>query len=109
MMPVGYNSNVEIVQGYGYIAVVQEMIHDTRVIPTDGRPFSESKIPQWMGESRGYWDGDTLVVETKNFTTLTAIQQAPTSDALKVAACAPGMIRRGQLSRGSLSKITELY
>ncbi len=84
MMPVGYNSNLQIVQGAGYVAIVQEMIHDTRVIPTDGRPFSESKIPQWMGESRGHWDGDTLVVETTNFTTRTAIQQTPTSDALKV-------------------------
>jgi hypothetical protein len=84
MMPVGYNSNLQIVQGTGYVAVVQEMIHDTRVIPTDGRPFSDSKIPLWMGESRGHWDGDTLVVETTNFTTRTAIQQTPTSDALKV-------------------------
>jgi hypothetical protein len=84
MMPVGYNSDVQIVQGAGYVAIVQEMIHDTRVIPTDGRPFSNSKIPLWMGESRGHWDGDTLVVETTNFTTRTAIQQTATSDALKV-------------------------
>lgn len=84
MMPVGYNSDLQIVQGTGYVAIVQEMIHDTRVIPTDGRPFSGSKIPQWMGESRGHWDGDTLVVETTNFTTRTAVQGTPTSDALKV-------------------------
>ncbi len=84
MMPVGYNSNLQIVQGYGYVAIVQEMIHDTRVIPTDGRPMPSAKIPQWMGESRGHWEGDTLVVETTNFTTRTAIQGTPTSDALKV-------------------------
>jgi hypothetical protein len=83
MMPVGYNSNLQIVQGAGYVAVIQEMIHDTRVIPTDGRPITDN-IPQWMGTSTGHWEGDTLVVETKNFTTRTAIQQAPTSDALKV-------------------------
>jgi hypothetical protein len=84
MMPVGYNSDLQIVQGIGTVAIIQEMIHDTRVIPTDGRPFSGSNVPQWMGESRGHWDGDTLVVETKNFTTRTAIQGTPTSDTLKV-------------------------
>jgi hypothetical protein len=84
MMPVGYNSTLQIVQGTGYVAIIQEMIHDTRVIPTDGRPFSGAKVPQWMGESRGRWEGDTLVVETTNYNTRVAIQGTPISDALKV-------------------------
>ena len=74
MMPVGYNSNLEIVQGPGYVAITQEMIHDTRIIPTDGRPHLPSSVRQWMGDSRGHWEGDTLVVDTTNFTDRTAFR-----------------------------------
>ncbi|HSR07533.1 MAG TPA: hypothetical protein VLM42_10305 [Bryobacteraceae bacterium] len=84
MMPVGYNSTLQIVQGKGYVAIVQEMIHDTRVIPTDGSPHVPSAIRQWMGDSRGHWEGDTLVVETVNFEPRTPFQQVPFSDAAKV-------------------------
>ena len=84
MMPEGYNSNVQIVQGLGYVSVLQEMIHDARVIPTDGRPHLPENIRQWMGDARGHWEGDTLVVETTNFTDRTTLQQAPTSAKLKV-------------------------
>jgi hypothetical protein len=84
MMPEGYNSNVQIVQGQGYVSVLQEMIHDARVIPTDGRPHLPENIRQWMGDARGHWEGDTLVVETTNFTDRTTLQQAPTSTKLKV-------------------------
>ena len=84
MMPEGYNSNVQIVQGQGYVSVLQEMIHDARVIPTDGRPHLPENIRQWMGDPRGHWEGDTLVVETTNFTDRTMIQQAPTTTRLKV-------------------------
>jgi len=74
MMPVGYNSNLQIVQGPGYVAIMQEMIHDVRVIPTDGSPHIPSSIRQWMGDSRGHWEGDTLVVDTTNFTDKTAFR-----------------------------------
>jgi hypothetical protein len=84
MMPEGYNSNVQIVQGQGYVSVLQEMIHDARVIPTDGRPHLPENVRQWMGDARGHWEGDTLVVETTNFTDRTTLQQAPTSPKLKV-------------------------
>jgi len=84
MMPVGYNSTLEIVQGQGYVAIVQEMIHDTRVIPTDGRPHAPADVKQWMGDSRGHWEGDTLVVETVNYNPQVVIQGAPVSDAAKV-------------------------
>ena len=68
MLPVGYNGNLEIVQSPGYVAIMQEMIHDVRIIPTDGRPHVASNVRQWLGDSRGHWEGNTLVVETTNFT-----------------------------------------
>jgi len=74
MMPVGYNGNLEIVQGEGYVAIMQEMIHDVRVIPTDGRPHVSPRIREWMGDSRGHWEGNTLVVDTTNFTDRTAFR-----------------------------------
>jgi hypothetical protein len=74
MMPVGYNSNLQIVQGPGYVAILQEMIHDVRMIPTDGSPHLPSNVRQWFGDSRGHWEGDTLVVDTTNFTDRTAFR-----------------------------------
>ena len=68
MLPIGYNSNLQIVQGEGYVAIMQEMIHDVRIIPTDGRPHAPSNIRELMGDSRGHWEGNTLVVDTTNFT-----------------------------------------
>ncbi len=66
MLPGAYNNNIRIVQTRDYVVVMQEMIHEARIIPTDGRPHSN--IRQWFGSSRGHWEGDTLVVETINFT-----------------------------------------
>jgi hypothetical protein len=74
MLPAGYNSNLQIVQGPGYVAVMQEMIHDVRIIPTDGRPHAPSNIRQYLGDSRGHWEGNTLVVDTTNFTPATAFR-----------------------------------
>ena len=74
MTAAGYNSNLQIVQGPGYVAILQEMIHDTRIIPTDGRPHLAANVRQLMGDSRGHWEGDTLVVETTNFTDRTAFR-----------------------------------
>ena len=65
MFPGGYGNVYEIVQAPGYVAIVSEMIHETRIIPLDNRPLSN--IRQWNGESRGRWDGNTLVVETTNY------------------------------------------
>ncbi len=67
MLPPGYNSYLQIVQSPGYVMILQEMIHDARIIPLDGRPPLTSNVRRWLGESRGHWDGDTLVVETSNF------------------------------------------
>ena len=66
MLPVGYNAGNEIVQAPGYVALRNEMIHETRIIPLDGRAHVPAAIRGYMGDSRGRWDGDTLVVETTN-------------------------------------------
>jgi hypothetical protein len=82
MLSPGYNSNLQVVQGPGYVAIMQEMIHDVRIIPTDGHPHVDSSVRQLMGDSRGHWEGNTLVVDTTNFTDRTAWQGA--SDKLHV-------------------------
>ena len=84
MMPAGYNSDLQIAQGSGYVAFEQEMIHDTRIVPTDGRPHLPDSVHQWFGDARGHWEGDTLVVETTNFTNRTSVQNTPTTEKLKV-------------------------
>ncbi len=67
MLPGPYNSNYQVFQTPGYVVITSEMIHDTRVIPLDGSPHLPSNIRQWMGDSRGHWEGNTLVVDTTNF------------------------------------------
>ncbi len=62
----GYNSNYQIVQSAGHVAILMEMMHDTRIIPLDGRPHLPSTVRTALGDSRGHWEGDTLVVETTN-------------------------------------------
>ena len=65
MLPSFYNNNYQIVQTHNQVVILAEMVHDVRIIPLDGRPHEN--IPQWMGDSRGHWEGDTLVVDTVNF------------------------------------------
>jgi len=67
MIPNGYNANYQILQTPDYIAILIEMIHESRIIPLDGRPHVSNGVTQWLGDSRGYWNGDTLVVETERF------------------------------------------
>ena len=74
MMPANYNANYQIVQAPGYVALLSEQIHDVRVIPTDGRPHVSQNVRQLLGDSRGHWEGSTLVVETTNFTDRTAFR-----------------------------------
>jgi hypothetical protein len=66
--PGGYNNNVQIVQTPGYVMLLLEMNHDARIIPMDRRPHLPGSIRQWLGDSRGRWEGNTLVIETTNFT-----------------------------------------
>ncbi len=67
MMPAIYGNAYQIVQGQGWVGIRYEMIHEARVIPLDNRPHASSKIRTLMGDAKGHWDGDTLVVETTNF------------------------------------------
>jgi hypothetical protein len=67
MLPPGYNPAYQIVQSPGYVTILIEMLHETRVIPLNNTPHPPSTVRSWMGDSRGRWEGDTLVVETTNF------------------------------------------
>jgi len=69
--PSMYNNNIQIIQNKDHVVLITEMIHDARIVPLDGRPHITDEIRQWTGDSRGYWDGETLVVETRNFNDLT--------------------------------------
>ena len=79
MMPAGYGSRYEIVQSPDTVAIRYEMIHEARVIPLDRRPHIASGLKQYLGDARGYWDGDTLVIETTNFRAETAPQRSSES------------------------------
>jgi hypothetical protein len=68
MFPTVYNANTRIVQGPGYVGITYEMIHDTRVVPTDGRAHTRTTLRQMNGNSTAHWEGDTLVVDATNFT-----------------------------------------
>jgi len=71
LMPSVYNNNVQIVQNKDYVVIFAEMVHDARLIRLTKGPELDPKVGQWSGDSRGYWDGDTLVITTKNFNGLT--------------------------------------
>jgi hypothetical protein len=68
MVPGPYNNNYQILQTPGYVVILHEMIHDARIIPLDGRPHVGQNVRQWFGDSRGRWEGATLIVDTTNFT-----------------------------------------
>ena len=72
MLPGGYNNNVQIIQSPGYVVILLEMNHDARIIPIEQGPRRPGGLRQWLGDSRGHWEGDTLVVTTTNFTDQTA-------------------------------------
>jgi hypothetical protein len=76
MIPVMYGNNYQIIQTPGFVAIMYEIIHETRLVPLDGRPHIGAAISEHMGDPRGHWDGDTLVVETTNFKPLTAYRQS---------------------------------
>ena len=67
IFPTGYGSGYQILQGPGYVSIVYEMIHEARIIPLDGRPHVGSGIRLWNGDSRGRWEGNTLVVDITNY------------------------------------------
>jgi hypothetical protein len=71
MLPSPYNNNVQFIQTREYVVIANENIHDARIVPLDGRPHGT--VAQWMGDSRGRWQGDTLVVDTINFSNKTSL------------------------------------
>jgi hypothetical protein len=81
MTPGSYNNNLQIVQTKTHLVIMTEMVHSARIIPIDGRPHGA--LRQWMGDSRGRWEGDTLVVETKNFVGETSLSGS-TKDTLLI-------------------------
>ena len=72
MMPSVYNNYMQLFQAEDYVVILNEMVHDARIIPLDNRPHLPTGVRQWMGDARGRWEGDTLVVETTNFTDKTS-------------------------------------
>ncbi|MCY4599996.1 MAG: hypothetical protein OXF27_08760, partial [Acidobacteria bacterium] len=72
MIPSFYNSAMHLLQTPDHVVILNEMVHDARIIPLDGRAHLPDGLRQWMGDSRAHWDGDTLVVETANFTDKTS-------------------------------------
>jgi hypothetical protein len=84
LIPTGYNNGNEIVQTPGWVALRIEMIHETRMIPLDGRPHPSPAIRSYNGDSRGHFEGNTLVVETTNFTDRTNLNNTPVSPELKL-------------------------
>ena len=84
ILPSLYGDAIRIVQSPTEVAISYEMLHDTRIIPLDGRRRADEGVRQYMGSSIGYWDGDTLVVETANFTDELAVGRMPHSEDLKL-------------------------
>jgi hypothetical protein len=76
ILPAGYNNDIQVVQAPGYVSILNEQIHDVRLIPLDGSPHVNGSIRQWMGDSRGRWEGDTLVIDTTNFNGKVAFQDS---------------------------------
>jgi hypothetical protein len=86
VLPAGYNQNIQIVQTGDHVMILNEMVHDARIIPLDGRPHLPSSLRQWLGDGRGRWEGDTLVVESTNFTDKTASFNAGVTNAIGTGA-----------------------
>lgn len=97
MIPGAYNNFVQIFQVPGHVAIFNEMVHDVRLVPIDDRPALASDIQQWMGSSVGRWEGDTLVVETRNFRDIGTAHPAPNMELLE--ALGPEMHLEERFSR----------
>ncbi len=86
MLPSAYNNNFMVLQTPDHVVIQVEMIHDTRVIPLDGRDHIPSDVRQWNGDMRGRWDGDTLVIETRNLPRTEALAAAVGGDPILLRA-----------------------
>jgi hypothetical protein len=102
ILPSGYNNNVQIVQGRDTIVVFTEMVHEARFVPLDGRPHLPASVRQWQGDSRGRWEGDTLVIDTTNF------RKDGTGNLPLLGAGVGGRLRSGVLTDENLHVIERL-
>ena len=84
MTPGGYNQTVQVFQTPDYVVLMNEMVHSSRVIPLDGQEHLPDNIRQWMGDSRGHWEENTLVVETTNFLRETSFRSGVTTADLRL-------------------------
>lgn len=101
LIPSAYNNNIRIVQTPSHVVIFTEMIHDARIVPMDGSAHLPEELRKWTGDSRGHWDGDTLVVETRNFTDKTPSFQLPLD--------LNNMERNGAPGSGKNMKLTERF
>ena len=76
MLPQAYNNNIQIIQTPNEVMVLTEMVHDARIILLDGRPHLPKNITQWHGDARGHWEGETLVIETTNFSAKSSFRRS---------------------------------
>ncbi len=83
MIPGAYNNFVQLFQTPGHVAILNEMVNDVRLVPLDGQPPLSGEVQQWRGDSRGRWEGDTLVIETRNFRDLGTAHPAPNMELLE--------------------------
>jgi hypothetical protein len=74
LLPGPYNNNLQIIQTRDYVVIANEMIHDVRIVPLDGRSRLPAAMRRWQGDPRGHWDGDVLIVETANFSDRTSVR-----------------------------------
>jgi hypothetical protein len=74
MNPSAYNNNMQLFQTADHVVILNEMVHDARIVPLDGSDHLPDGVRQWRGDSRGHWEGDTLVIETRNFTGKTSFR-----------------------------------
>ena len=105
MLPGAYNNYVQVFQGPDHVVILNEMVNDSRIVPLDGRPALPAGIQQWRGDSRGRWEGDTLVIETTNSRDIGTAHPAPNMELLE--ALGPQMHLEERISR--LDADTLLY
>jgi hypothetical protein len=86
IVPGPYNNNIQIVQTPTHVVINHEMVHDARIVPLDKRPHLTAKVSQWFGSVRGYWEGETLVVETRNISPAQELPFEPRTPANTMAA-----------------------
>ena len=97
MIPGAYNNFVQLFQTPGHVAILNEMVNDVRLVPLDGQPSLTSAVRQWRGDSRGRWEGDTLVVETRNFRDLGTAHPAPNMELLEALGADLHLVERFSL------------